>query len=216
MLLPQLGKLPGRGSLGSHSPGRKPLWEDSGGAGLGPKLFSKESISRSCCPQPLPQPRSLPGVPGCLHAALTPWTHSAPPWQGTGFEGTEPLCLSSPSWEAPGLSRREQSLLVSEQKGQGSCAGVRAGALPSPPEQLPSCQPVALVPTPHPWGAPSCLLLLPVFLQIPSLRETNSANANPSLPSLLVSGCCLQSHWRKHSHPFRKPRHFQPFHRDTS
>lgn len=138
-LLPRLGKLPGRGSLGSHSSGGKPLWEDSGGAGLGPKQFNKESVSHGT--QLLPQPCSLSGTLGCLQAALTLCTCSTFPRQGTGFEATEPLCLSSPSREAPGLSHREQRLLVPEQKRRGSCAGVGAGALPSPPELLPHCIP---------------------------------------------------------------------------
>lgn len=139
MLLPQLEKLLGRSSLGSHNPVGKLLWEDFGVTGLSPKLFSKESISCSCCTQMLPQPRSLTRSLSCLCAALMPWTHSSPSCKVMGLKSqshsASPASMGSPR----SLSRRhKRAVWVSEL---------------SPLGQLPRCQPMALVPTPHPWGA---------------------------------------------------------------
>lgn len=178
MLLPQLGKLLGRSSLGSHSPVGKLLWEDFGVTGLSPKLFSKESISCSCCTQLLPQPRSLTRSLSCLCAALMPWTHSSPSCKVMGLK-SQSLCLSS-------LHGKPQ---IPEQKGQGSSAGVRAvtsWAAPTLPVHGPGTHTASL-------GSSPSLLLLPMSLKIPDLRETCSANRTPPSP-LLLSGFCLRSH----------------------
>lgn len=181
MLLPQLRKLPSRGSLSSHSPGRKSLCKDFGGTGLGPKPFKKDIVSRSCCTQPLPEPRSLSRAPGCLQAASTPWTHSAPLWQGAGFEVMEPLCLSSPVWEAPRPPHREQSLRPPAEgtREPRRCWSWGIASASHGPGTHTAC-----------LGSPFSFLLLPAFLQTPRRRETKSANANPSFPFLLLFGFC--------------------------
>lgn len=138
---------PARESAGQKQPWHtQACWKTSSGGlwnhWINPKLFSKESISCSCCTQLLPQPHSLAGSLGWLCAALMSWTHSTRPYKVMGLKSHSPSASSASMGRPrllPSLSRRDRgAVLVSEL---------------SPLEQLPHCQPMALAPTLQPRGS---------------------------------------------------------------
>lgn len=150
MLLPQLGKLPGRGSLSSHSPGRKPLWEDSGSVGLSPKPFNKETISRSCCTPPLPEPRSLSRPPV---AAIMPWTCSAPPSRALDLKSQSPSASPALCGKPQGSPTGSKACLFPSRRDKGAVQVLELGHCHRLPSSSQAARPMVLVPTPHPWGA---------------------------------------------------------------